>query len=210
MITVHHLNNSRSQRILWLLEELQLPYEIAFYYRDKDTNLAPPELEAVHPLGKSPMISDGDLVVIESGAIIDYVIRKYGRGALAPESNTPAHEIYLQWLHYGEGSAMLPLMLQMYTARLGAAAAPLAPRIKSELDRHLGYVNSALEGRDWLVENTFSGADIQLSFVAEIAPLLYSEGDFPWLDQFRERIQAREAYRVALEKGGRYDFGPQG
>jgi glutathione S-transferase len=156
------------------------------------------------------MISDGDLVVIESGAIIDYVIRKYGRGALAPESNTPAHEIYLQWLHYGEGSAMLPLMLQMYTARLGAAAAPLAPRIKSELDRHLGYVNSALEGRDWLVENTFSGADIQLSFVAEIAPLLYSEGDFPWLDQFRARIQAREAYRVALEKGGRYDFGPQG
>jgi glutathione S-transferase len=210
MITVHHLNNSRSQRILWLLEELQLPYEIAFYYRDKETNLAPPELEAVHPLGKSPMISDGDLVVIESGAIIDYVIRKYGRGALAPESNTPAHEIYLQWLHYGEGSAMLPLMLQMYTARLGAAAAPLAPRIKSELDRHLGYVNSALEGRDWLVENTFSGADIQLSFVAEIAPLLYSAGDFPWLDQFRARIQAREAYRVALEKGGRYDFGPQG
>ena len=129
MIKVHHLNNSRSQRILWLLEELELDYEIVFYQRDPVTNLAPPELEAVHPLGKSPMISDGDQVVIESGAIIDYVIRKYGNGRLAPQVNTPAYEEYLQWLHYGEGSAMLPLMLQMYTNRLPDGGAALKDRI---------------------------------------------------------------------------------
>ena len=208
MIKVHHLNNSRSQRILWLLEELELDYAIVFYQRDAVTNLAPPELESIHALGKSPMISDGDQVVIESGAIIDYLIRKHGQGRLAPAVGTPAHEEYLQWLHYGEGSAMLPLMLRMYTNRLPDGGAALTDRIHSELDRHLGYINQALEGNDWLVGNQLSGADIQLSFVAEIAPLLYPQGQFPWLDQFRVRLQALDTYKRALERGGRYDFGP--
>ena len=210
MLTVHHLNNSRSQRILWLLEELELDYELKCYQRDAASNLAPPELEAVHPLGKSPVLSDGSTTVIESGAIIDYVLRRHGDGRLLPEPGSAAHEQYLQWLHYAEGSAMLPLMLRMYTGRLPDGGAALQPRINDELNRHLGYMNRALDGVDWFVGNTFSGADVQLSFVAELAPLLHPEGVFPNLAAMRERFQARPAYQRALKKGGKYDFGPAG
>jgi len=208
MLTVHHLNNSRSQRILWLLEELELDYELKCYQRDTTTNLAPPELEAVHPLGKSPVITDGSNTIIESGAIIDYILRVHGQGRLIPTPGSVAHEQYLQWLHYGEGSAMLPLMLRMYTGRLPDGGAALQPRIDDELNRHLGYLNTSLEGVDWFVANTFSGADIQLSFVAELAPLLHPTGTFPNLAAFRDRLQARPAYKEALAKGGKYDFGP--
>jgi glutathione S-transferase len=209
MLTVHHLNNSRSQRILWLLEELELPYELKCYQRDATTNLAPPELEAVHPLGKSPVLTDGDNTIIESGAIIDYILRRHGNGRLMPEPGTIEHEQYLQWLHYAEGSAMLPLMLRMYTGRLPDGGAALQPRIDDELNRHLGYIDNALEGVDWIVANTFSGADVQLSFVAEIAPLLHPNGYFPNLAAMRTRFQRRPAYQRALKQGGRYDFGPQ-
>lgn len=208
MLTVHHLNNSRSQRILWLLEELELDYELRCYQRNAETNLAPPELEAIHPLGKSPVLTDGDSTIIESGAIIDYVLRCYGNGQLMPAAGTAEHEQYLQWLHYAEGSAMLPLMLRMYTSRLADGGADLQARINEELDRHLGYMNQALEGVDWFVGNTFSGADVQLSFVVEIAPLLHSLAAFPNLAALRDRIHARPAYKRALAKGGRYDFGP--
>ena len=208
MLTVHHLNNSRSQRILWLLEELELDYKLKCYQRDATTNLAPPELEAVHPLGKSPVITDGGNTIIESGAIIDYILRVHGQGRLVPEPNSVDHEKYLQWLHYGEGSAMLPLMLRMYTGRLPDGGAALQPRINDELDRHLGYLNASLEGVDWFVANTFSGADIQLSFVAELAPLLHPTATFPNLAAFRDRLHARPAYKAALAKGGKYDFGP--
>ena len=208
MLTVHHLNNSRSQRILWLLEELELDYELKCYQRDATTNLAPPELEAVHPLGKSPVITDGSNTIIESGAIIDYILRVHGQGRLVPATGSVDHEQYLQWLHYGEGSAMLPLMLRMYTGRLPDGGAALQPRINDELNRHLGYMDRSLEGVDWFVANTFSGADIQLSFVAELAPLLHPTGTFPNLAAFRDRLQARPAYTKALAKGGKYDFGP--
>ncbi|MEQ9462230.1 MAG: glutathione S-transferase [Haliea sp.] len=208
MLVVHHLNNSRSQRVLWLLEELELPYKIVRYQRDTGTNLAPAALEAVHPLGKSPLLGDGDRVIIESGAIIDYVLRRHGGGRLLPEPGSDEHEEYLQWLHYAEGSAMLPLMLRMYTSRLPDKGAELQPRINDELERHLGYIDAALEGVDWLVGNSFSGADIQLSFVAEIAPLLHTLEPYPNLAAFRGRIHARPAYRRALEKGGEYAFGP--
>ena len=210
MLTVHHLNNSRSQRILWLLEELELPYELKCYQRDASTNLAPPELEAVHPLGKSPMLTDGDNTIIESGAIIDYILRRHGNGRLMPEPGTIEHEQYLQWLHYAEGSAMLPLMLRMYTGRLPDGGAALQPRIDDELNRHLGYIDNALEGVDWIVANRFSGADVQLSFVAEIPPLLHPKGSFPNLAAMGARFQRRPAYQRALKKGGKYDFGPQG
>ncbi|MEE4144579.1 MAG: glutathione S-transferase [Halieaceae bacterium] len=210
MLTVHHLNNSRSQRILWLLEELELPYELTCYQRDATTNLAPPELEAVHPLGKSPVLTDGDNTVIESGAIIDYILRRHGGGRLMPEPGSSEHEQYLQWLHYGEGSAMLPLMLRMYTGRLPDGGAALQPRIDDELNRHLGYMDKALEGVDWFVGNTFSGADVQLSFVVEIAPLLHPTGSFSNLAAMRARFQQRPAYQRALKKGGKYDFGPPG
>ena len=139
MIVLHHLNDSRSQRILWLLEELGLPYEIKRYQRDAATRLAPPELVAVHPLGKSPVITDDGLTIHESGAIIDYIIRRHGGGRLQPRLGTDDYETYVQWLHYAEGSAMLPLMLQMYTARLGEAAAPLTPRIQGEIASAMNY-----------------------------------------------------------------------
>ncbi len=138
MITVHHLNDSRSQRILWLLEELGLPYRIERYQRDAQTRLAPPELKAVHPLGKSPVISDDGRTIHESGAIVDYLIRRHGGGRLQPKPDSPAYDDYVQWLHYAEGSAMLPLLLHLYVARLGEAGAPLRPRIESELAKHLG------------------------------------------------------------------------
>jgi len=208
MLTVHHLNNSRSQRILWLLEELELEYELKCYQRDADTNLAPPELEAIHSLGKSPVLTDDDNTIIESGAIIDYVLRHYGNGSLLPAAGSVEHEQYLQWLHYAEGSAMLPLMLRMYTGRLPDGGADLQPRINDELNRHLGYMNQALDGSEWFVANEFSGADVQLSFVVEVAPLLHSLERFPNLAAFRDRIHVRPAYQRALAKGGRYDFGP--
>lgn len=207
MLTVHHLNNSRSQRVLWLLEELGVDYQIKRYQRDAETNLAPPELKEVHPLGKSPVITDGDRTIIESGAIIDYIVRRHGGGRLAPAPGTDEHEQYLQWLHYAEGSAMLPVMLKLYTSRLPDGGAALQPRVTSELDNHLGYMNKALDGVDWFVGNTFSAADVQLSFVPQVARLLYTLEPFPNLSAFLERIEARPAYRRALERGGDYAFG---
>jgi glutathione S-transferase len=207
MLTVHHLNNSRSQRILWLLEELELDYTIKAYQRDAETSLAPPELLAVHPLGKSPVLTDGDQTVIESGAIIDYIVRRHGQGRLAPQPGTADHEAYLQWLHYAEGSAMLPLMLKMYTSRLPDGGAALQPRITSELDTHLGYLNNALSTSGWFVGQHFSAADVQLSFVPQVARLLYTLEPFPHLQDFLDRIHARPAYRRALDRGGEYAFG---
>ncbi len=207
MLVVHHLNDSRSQRILWLLEELGAPYEIKFYQRDAVTRLAPPELKAVNQLGKSPVITDGDLTIIESGAIIDYIQRRYGAGKLAPALGTQDYEAYNQWLHYSEGSAMLPLMLALYVGRLGDAGAPLAPRIESETANHLGYVEASLAGRDWLVGSDLTAADVQMSFVGEIAKS--RGGDYPSIVAWVDRFQARPAYRRALEKGGPYNLGPR-
>jgi len=206
MIVVHHLNDSRSQRILWLLEELGLPYEIRRYQRDAATRLAPPELTAVHPLGKSPVITDGDRTVHESGAIVDYLIRHHGGGRLGPAPGAGCYEAYVQWLHYAEGSAMLPLMLFMYVMRLGEGGAPLQPRINSEIANHLGYVDAALAGRDWLVGQDLSGADIQMSFVGEVAGAFGRLDSYPNLKAWVERFQARPAYKAALEKGGAYSF----
>ena len=202
MIVVHHLNDSRSQRVLWLLEELGVPYEIRHYARNATTRLAPPELLAVHPLGKSPVIEEDGLTVIESGAIVDYLIRHHGGGRLQPAAGSRDFEVYNQWLHYAEGSAMLPLMLKLYTGRLGEAAAPLNPRIESELANHLGYVERSLQGRDWLVGDGLTGADIQMSFVGEAARGL--RASYPAMDAWVRRCQARPAYQRALERGGPY------
>ena len=207
MIVVHHLNDSRSQRVLWLLEELAVPYEIQKYQRDAQTRLAPPELKAVHPLGKSPVITDNGVTVIESGAIIDYIVRHYGNGKLRPAPDTADFEVYLQWLHYAEGSAMLPLLLKLYVSRLGDAGAPLSPRIESEIANHLGYVNQSLQGRDWLVGNQMTGADIQMSFVGEVAGSRGNRENYPHLDAWVKRYQARPAYRKAIERGGAYAYG---
>jgi len=204
LITVHHLNESRSQRVLWLLEELAVPYEIKHYARDASTRLAPPELQAVHALGKSPVLEDGSIKIIESGAIVDYLIRHHGQGQLQPLVDSPDYEPYVQWLHYAEGSAMLPLLLKLYVSRLGDAGKPLWPRIDSELKNHLGYLESALQGRDWLIGDALSGADIQMSFVAEAARGL--RVDYPAMDAWVKRFQQRPAYQRALERGGPYSM----
>ena len=202
MIVVHHLNDSRSQRVLWLLEELGAPYEIRHYARDATTRLAPPELMAIHPLGKSPVVQDGGHTIIESGAIVDYLIRRHGQGRLQPAAGSDDFEAYNQWLHYAEGSAMLPLMLKLYASRLGDGAAPLGPRIDSELANHLGYVNRSLEGREFLVGDSLTGADIQMSFVGEAARGL--RASYPAMDAWVRRLQARPAYQRALARGGPY------
>ncbi|AZE95596.1 Glutathione S-transferase [Pseudomonas orientalis] len=206
MITVHHLNNSRSQRILWLLEELGLPYQIKRYQRDPKTNLAPAELKAIHPLGKSPVIEDGSRVLIESAAIIDYLIRHHGNGRLQPDPASASYDQYVQWLHFAEGSAMLPLMLNLYVGRLGEAGAPLHPRIESELANYLGYLNGVLGQTPYLVGDELTGADIQMSFIGEIAKAQGKLQAYPNLAAWVDKLQQRPAYRKAVEQGGEYAF----
>lgn len=207
MITVHHLNESRSQRILWLLEELGADYEIKAYARDATTRLAPDDLRAVHPLGKSPVITDGDATVHESGAIIDYLIRRHGAGRLQPPVGAREYEDYLQWLHYAEGSAMLPLMLQMYVMRLGEAGGPLHGRIASEIDNHMSYLDQALAGRDYLMGLALTGADIQMSFVGEVARAFGLLPKYPNAEAWLDRLHARPAYQAAIARGGPYALG---
>jgi glutathione S-transferase len=206
MLTLHHLNDSRSQRILWLLEELGVPYEMKRYQRNAQTRLAPPELTAVHPLGKSPVITDGDITLAESGAIVDYIIRHYGKGALMPAAGSADYEVYNEWLHYSEGSAMLPLMLHLYVGRLKEAGAPLHPRIDSEMANHLGYVDGALKGKQFLVGDTLTGADIQMSFVGDMAKVFDKLGPYPGLAAWLSRMHARPAFQRSIEKGGAYRF----
>lgn len=204
MLTLHHLNDSRSQRILWLLEELGTPYAIKHYQRDAQTRLAPPELKAVHPLGKSPVITDGDVRIAESAAIVDYVIRRYGKGAMMPAPGTAEYEAYNEWLHYSEGSAMLPLMLNLYVSRLKEAGAPLHPRIEGEIANHLGYIEGALGTREFFVGPSLSGADIQMSFVAEVARSFGKLAAYPNFAAWLTRMHARPAFKRSVEKGGDY------
>ena len=206
MITVHHLNNSRSQRILWLLEELGVPYKIEKYQRLSPVPLAPPELKKVHPLGKSPVITDDGHAIAESGAIIEYVLDRYGDGRLRPARQSDDYVRYSEWMHYAEGSAMLPLLLQLYAGYLGEAAASLRPRIDSEIANHLSYIAGAVNGRDFIVGNSLTGADIQIAFVLEVAEARGVLNDFPALKSYLTRLQARHAYKRAIEEGGPYDL----
>jgi glutathione S-transferase len=169
MIVVHHLNNSRSQRILWLLEELGLPYDVIKYERNAETRLAPDALKTVHPLGKAPVIEDDGRTLAESGAIMEYILRKYGKGRLAPPEASQAYFDHLYWMHFAEGSAMLPLLLALYVGRLGEAAAPLAPRINGETASMLGLMEAGVKGKDYFLGPHLDACDIQLSFVVEAA-----------------------------------------
>jgi glutathione S-transferase len=220
MITVHHLNNSRSQRVLWLLEELGTPYEIKFYERDKETMLAPPELKAVHPLGKSPVITDGDMTVAESGLIIDYLIKAYGEGALIPPPHTMDRMRYHYWLHYAEGSAMPPLLLKLVFGVLperapwfvkpivqGIANTANKSFIDPQLKLHADYWESELSKTEWFAGSELTGADVQMSFPLEAADSRAGIATgYPKIHAFLNRIHARPAYKRALEKGGPYDF----
>jgi len=207
VIEVHHLNNSRSQRVLWLLEELELPYELVKYQRDLTTNLAPESLKKIHRLGKAPAVRDGELVLIESGAILEYIVRRYGKGRLAPAESSPDWPRYLQLMHYAEGSAMLPVMLKLYLSRLGEAGAPLAPRVTSEIENHFGFLDGELAQREFFVGKELTAADVHLSFPIQAARLLHGLDAFPNLARFLDRMHARPAYKRALERGGPYLFG---
>jgi glutathione S-transferase len=202
MIKVHHLNNSRSHRVLWLLEELSVPYEIVHYKRDATTRLAPPALKKIHPLGKSPVITDGDAVVAESGAIIEYLTKKHGRGKLWPADNAPNWVAHTHWMHFAEGSAMLPFLLALYAGLLGENAAPLRPRIESEIDNHLAYMDGALAKQDYFAGPDLTAADIQMSFILEVADTGGRLKDYPRLTALLGRMRDRPAYKRAIEKGG--------
>jgi len=221
MITVHHLNNSRSQRVLWLLEELGLPYEIKKYQRNAQTMLAPPELLQVHPLGKSPVITDGDVTVAESGAIIEYVLERYGNGRLVPAAGTPALLRWRYWLHFAEGTAMSPLLLKLIFERVKVSPMPffakpiargiankvLGAMVEPNLKRHLDFMEAELGKSEWFAGAEFSAADIQMSFPVEAsAQRAGLDASRPKLMAFLKRIHARPAYKKALERGGPYSF----
>jgi glutathione S-transferase len=205
-LIVHHLNNSRSQRILWLLEELGAPYEIRHHSRDAVTNLAPPELLAIHSLGKSPMIEDNGRAIYESGAIAEYLCERHGGAALVPARGTDDHIRYLELMHFAEGSAMTPILLNLYTSRLGEAAAPLQPRIQQQLASHFEFLDSQILPSGYLVGDSLTGADIMNSFPAEAAVKMGYAANLPKLSAYVEMIHARPAFQVALEKGGAYNF----
>lgn len=219
MITVHHLNNSRSQRVLWLLEELGLEYQVKRYERDAKTMLAPKALRAVHPLGKSPIVTDGDLSLAESGAIVEYLVDRYGDGRLAPARGTPERLRYTYWMHYAEGSAMPPLVLKLIFTQIPRAPMlgllrPVVRRIAQGVERsfvdpqiklHLDYMEGELTKSAWFAGEEFTAADIQMSFPLEAAASRADADDGrPKLSHFLERIHARPAYQRALEKGGPY------
>ena len=225
MIIVHHLNNSRSQRVLWLLEELGLEYEIRRYQRNPKTMLAPPELRAVHPLGKSPVITDGDLTLAESGAIIEYLTGKYGGRSslpsLVPAAGTPERIRYTYWLHYAEGSMMPPLLMKLVFDRLARDPMPMFIRpiariiagrarssfIDPQIARHLDYMEAELGKHAWFAGAEFSAADIQMSFPLEAASARAGlDASRPKLWAFLQRIHERPAYLRALEKGGKYEL----
>ena len=207
MIKVHHLNNSRSQRILWMLEELGVDYEIIKYFRDKETNLAPDALREIHPLGKSPVMEDDAIKIAESGAILEYLTDTYGNGKFKPESGTPQALQYTEWMHYAEGSAMLPLLLALYVGRLGKAADPLWPRIFGEITNNLTYMNNALNDQAYFAGTEFTACDVQMTFALEGANASKALADFPNLTDYLARMQARPAYKKAIERGGEYSLG---
>lgn len=205
---VHHLNESRSQRVLWLLEELGVQYEVKRYERNAQTRLAPPELKAVHPLGKSPVVEKDGKVIAESGAIVEFLAESEAGGKLAVAPGDKDRADYLYWLHFAEGSAMLPPLLKLYVGMLGDAGAMLMQaRIDPEIDNHLSHANAALGSSDWFVGNRFTAADIEMSFVLDAGNARGGLSRYPNLVRARAAQQARPAYKRALERGGEYKMG---
>ena len=203
-MTVHHLNNSRSQRILWLLEELGAEYELVPYQRDAETNLAPAELKQVHPLGKSPVIEDGGLMISESGAIIQYLCERHGGENWLPALDGEEHIRHLEWMQFGESSFFVPVMLKIYAGRLGKAAAPLMPRVDEQMAAHIDFAEQNISDELHFVGCDWSAADVMMSFPAEIAVMQGYAERAPKLARFVEAIHARPAWQRARERGGPY------
>lgn len=222
MVILHHLEHSRSQRVLWLLEELGVDYDIRPYARDPATSLAPPELREVHPLGKSPVISDGERVLAESATIIEYLARTYGGGEWAPQPDDPTYWEYNYWMHYAEGSLMPPLLLKLVFDKVRTASPllvrPVVAGIAGQVERtfigpqistHFAFVDAHLADHEWFAGDSITAADIQMSFPLEAAVARGTVGEhFPHVVEYVSRFQARPAYRRALEAGGDYGYGP--
>jgi glutathione S-transferase len=221
MVAVHHLNNSRSQRVLWLLEELGLDYNVIRYQRDPETMLAPSSLRKVHPLGKSPVLVDGENTLAESGAILEYLVERYDTAHdFAPSPGTPESQRYHYWMHYAEGSAMPPLLLSLVFSRLKQAPMPFFARpvargiankvmatfVSPQVKLHLDYMESELGKSRWFAGDGFSAADIQMSFPVEAAAVRHGFDGRPNLQAFLQRIHVRPAYQRALEQGGPFDL----
>jgi glutathione S-transferase len=221
MLLVHHLNNSRSQRILWLLEELAVPYELKRYERDKVTMLAPPELRAIHPLGKSPVVTDGDATLAESGAIMEYIVDRYGNGRFIPPAGTPERLRYTYWLHYAEGSAMPPLLMKLIFDKIETSPMPFFIRpiakgisakvnaafIGPQIKTHFDFMEAELGRSPWFAGDEITAADVQMSFPVEASAARGVVGPGrPRLQDFVKRIHERPAYKRALERGGAYDY----
>jgi glutathione S-transferase len=220
-LTVYHLQNSRSQRVLWLLEELGVSYDVKRFERDPATLLAPDALRSIHPLGKAPIIKDGPVTLAESGAIVEYLVTTYGRGRLVPPPDSPDRWQYTYWLHYAEGSAMPPLLLRLVFSRLAGPQTPAFVRpvargiarrvdavfIEPQLTRHLTYLDSHLRDHAWFAGSEFTAADVQMSFPLEAARARGGLNQrYPRLQDFLERIHARPAYQRALARGGAYAY----
>jgi glutathione S-transferase len=222
MIVLHHLNNSRSQRVLWMLEELGLEYEIRFYQRDAQTMLAPAELRQVHPLGKSPVIEDDGRVMAESGAILQYLAETYGADRMIPTRGSEAYWRYVYWMHFAEGTAMPPLLMKLVFGRMKRAPMPFFVRpvaraiadralnwiVEPNLARHLAYMEAELGKSEWFAGDAFSAADVQMSFSLEASAARggLDEKSAPRLHAFLQKVQARPAYKRALERGGKYQL----
>lgn len=219
MLTVHHLENSRSQRILWLLEELGIDYSIQRYGRDKQTLLAPPELLEIHPLGKAPVIVDDGITVAESGAIIEYLVSRYDRGRLRPAEGTPERRAYTYWLHYAEGTFMPLMFMSLVMSRIENAPLLVRPVARGiarkfrkayltpNIERNLEFVESALSGSRWFCGPDLTAADIQMSYAMEAAEVRTNLGQAgPHCVAFLRRMRERPAYRAALDKGGHYEL----
>jgi glutathione S-transferase len=206
MLTVHHLNDSRSQKIVWLLEELGLPYDIVHYQRDTVTQMGPPALKALHPLGKSPVLDDDGALLTESGAITAYILARYGNGRLAPDASGPDLIAFTEYLYFAVSAGMNPVMIKVYARAFGLGGGPMDAAADAELARALGYIESKLENGPWLLGDLFTAADIQLSFVPELARALGSIAAYPKIEVWLERLYERPAFKASILRGGPYKF----
>jgi glutathione S-transferase len=207
MIEVHHLNNSRSQRVLWMLEELGVEYTVVRYERDPKTMFAPPELKKIHPLGRSPVIRDGDFVLAESGAILEYLVEHYGNGRFVPARGTREYETCRYWVHYAEGSLMMQLLVRLYLDRVGEPAKQQLERINGSVRMHLDYIEESLGTAQFFAGPVLTVADVQMSFPLEVSATQRMLGDaHPHISALLKRLHARPAYQAALAKGGAYAY----
>jgi glutathione S-transferase len=206
MLTLHHLNNSRSQKILWLLEELELRYELVHYKRDPQTLMGPPTLKALHPLGKSPVLEEDGKLLVESGAITEYLLARYGEGRLAPDPEGPDQMRFVECLYFAVSAGMNPIMIKVYARAFGLTETPMDSAATIELKTALSYIEKLLDDSEWLIGNMFTAADIQMSFIPELANAIGAFEGHAKIAAWQKRLYARPAFHRSIERGGTYDF----